>query len=1154
MTSTMKSNRNYILVSAIIALICLTYGISNFDRAFPEFSINMQISKEEALQNARSFLESRHFDLTGYHESVIFSSNSISLRYLERELGVQRATTLAQDSVDIWHWQVRFFKPLDPLEYSARISTNGKVIGFNRVILEKERGPSLDPNIAQKLAEAFLKSHFQLEFENWEFVEVNSSDKPERRDHHFTFEKRDFRAADAPLRLRITVQGAQIGGFSQYLKVPQAWQRDFDRQQSRNMLFHTIARLLAGLMVIGMFYHFFVHIRDGQVPWRITIILASILAGANFLLEINALPVAMSGYRTTETYSVFLGMRVLRSLMLGIMQGMSLMVLIGSGEYLYRKDFPGKLALQNILRWRGFQSREFIQATLMGYILVAIDIGFVVFYYVVGQKIGFWSPARIEYTNTVSTFLPWLYPLVISLSAALLEEFYFRFYGISLFRKLLKNKTAAIVLTALIWGFLHSNYPQQPAFARGFEVTIVGILAGIVFLRFGIWSVLVWHFVIDAILIGLFLFRSDNTYFWISGLIICGALAIPAVIAGIMFLLRRSFVPVSDLNNSSFTKAIRDELSENRLQINRSSTIEGKKTLVKKANLEEFKPESTFLTNRSRKIALICGIIGILTVFLPDQPILSDNFSPLISRSDAIEKARNTVEEKYGISTENYIISVIDDQYMYQTGERLQTFLSKLSYVYKYGTIDDAQRIFLSDSGVNFFSWYIAFKREFDPEEFTVVINQSSGVTHCLHTLSDSSRGSTIEQDSARVLAEAAFCRIESSPELFKVISEKVKQQDSRLDYAFTWESIEPAIEDAHYRRTVSVKGDEVNHSNRYLKVPEEWLRFESEKTLRYFLMLTLNGLVIIGGGLICLIAVRRRWGRFDVRWKNGLVWCGLVFLIDIIGELNTFNSNWWNYATSNPSGGFITSTIIEGLISSFAITFTVLILYSLTEALAKKVFGFSPLSVTIPKSGKINRLSDMLITLIGTLGVLSGINWLLDNSTIWFGLPVHSFQLEIVHSLSAYLPWLSEFLSAFTGALFISLIAMLAYIMLAKGITKTWIRWLILVLSAVGFAGVEMMGLSNPSNSELLWGITRLLILLAVGYYVMTHWIKGRMWLLMIVIYLHFILNSFSQFSNWEESAYQSQSLILVALTLIPFIILGIHFFNIREHESINR
>ncbi len=1116
----------------------------------------MQITKQEALNQAHSFLEGRNFDLSGYRESIIFTSNRSALRYLERELGVGKTTELAQDSVNIWHWEVRFFQPLEPLEYSVLISADGKVIGFTRLLAENERGLSIEPNIARKLGEAFLKSRLQLEFDQWDFVEVNSSDKPERRDHRFTYERRGFRPAEAPYRLQVTVQGAQIGGFNHYLKVPQEWKRDFSRQQSRNQLFHTIARLLAGLMVFGMFYHFYVHIRDGQVPWRITIILASILAGANFLLEINSLPVALSGYRTTETYSVFLGLRVLRSLMLGVMQGFSLMVLIGSGEYLYRKDFPGKIALQNILSWRGFQTREILQATLMGYILVAIDIGFVVFYYVVGQKIGFWSPANIEYTNTVSTFLPWLYPLVISLTAALLEEFYFRFYGISLLKKLFKNKTAAIIITALIWGFLHSNYPQQPAFARGIEVMIIGILAGIVFVRFGIWSVLVWHFVIDAILIGLFLFRSDNTYFWISGLIICSGLAIPALFAGMLFLFRKSFNKASDLNNESVSRNISAEISEYKSNKETKSTVGEEITHLQNTHIVEpiRKPKNFMLSDRARKLALLFGITGILTFFIPSNSTLSDNFIPKISRSSVVETAQSLVKKKFGIQPENYIISVIDDQHMYQTGARLQTFLSKISYVYKYGTIEDAVRIFFSDFGVNFFSWYIAFKREYDPEEYTVVINQNSGVSHCLHSLPDSLRGSKLEQDSARVLAELVFNTVEQSTESYKVISEKVKQHESRLDYAFTWESIEPVIGNAHYRRTISVKGNEVNHGNRYLKVPEEWLRFESEKTLRYFLALTLNGLVIIGGGIICLISVRRKWGKLEVCWKNGLIWGGLVFVVSLLKELNSANTNWWNYSTSDPSGSFITSTVIESVITSFAITFTVVVLFSLTEALAKKIFGHSSMRVYIPKSGRGKVHSDMVISIIGTFGVFSGLIWLLDNITVWFGLPVHSFDIEMIHSLSSFFPWLAEFFGAFSSTVLIAPLTMLGFIMLSEGISKIWIRWLILGLSAIAFAGVDMMGLSNPSNSVLIWGITGLFILLAAGYYIMKFWIKGRMWVLMIVIYVHLITKSLLQFAGWEGSPYQAQSLILAALTLIPFIFYGIHHYLIREHDSNKR
>jgi hypothetical protein len=40
-------------------------------------------------------------------------------------------------------------------------------------------------------------------------------------------------------------------------------------------------------------------------------------------------------------------------------------------------------------------------------------------------------------------------------------------------------------MQAMIWAFMHSSYAQQPAYARGVELTIVGLFYGYIMRRYG---------------------------------------------------------------------------------------------------------------------------------------------------------------------------------------------------------------------------------------------------------------------------------------------------------------------------------------------------------------------------------------------------------------------------------------------------------------------------------------------------------------------------------------------------------------------------------------------------------------------------------------------------------------------------------------------
>jgi hypothetical protein len=98
-----------------------------------------------------------------------------------------------------------------------------------------------------------------------------------------------------------------------------------------------------------------------------------------------------------------------------------------------------------------------------------------------------------------------------------------------------------VIVPAFLWGFLHSNYPQEPAYIRGIEIGLIGIVAGLVMLRWGILATLIWHYTVDASLVGLFLIRSNSLYFKISGAVVAAAALAPLAFSGISYLVRGRF-------------------------------------------------------------------------------------------------------------------------------------------------------------------------------------------------------------------------------------------------------------------------------------------------------------------------------------------------------------------------------------------------------------------------------------------------------------------------------------------------------------------------------------------------------------------------------------------------------------------------------------
>jgi len=100
--------------------------------------------------------------------------------------------------------------------------------------------------------------------------------------------------------------------------------------------------------------------------------------------------------------------------------------------------------------------------------------------------------------------------MAIAAMAASAEEFWFRLFAIPLLGRFVRWRWLAIVIPAFVWGFLHATYPQQPGYIRGIEVGLIGVAAGFLMTRFGIVATLVWHYTVDAGLIGSFLLQADG--------------------------------------------------------------------------------------------------------------------------------------------------------------------------------------------------------------------------------------------------------------------------------------------------------------------------------------------------------------------------------------------------------------------------------------------------------------------------------------------------------------------------------------------------------------------------------------------------------------------------------------------------------------------
>jgi membrane protease YdiL (CAAX protease family) len=258
-----------------------------------------------------------------------------------------------------------------------------------------------------------------------------------------------------------------------------------------------------------------------------------ILAG--ILSFLNNLPLLWSFYSTTSSKILFF-FNNLGSRLVDIFSGGFLVFALAAIGQSLAAHNKIELPLINLFKKRKATYREFFTPFIVGYASGFIFLGYVTLFYLGAKEaVDIWMPPQTVYSNVLGTFAPFIFPLTLALTAAINEELFFRLFAVSFLRRWLPL-FLAILVPAVLWGFAHSHYAIFPAYIRGIELTIFGVFLGFVFIRYGLLSVVVAHFIIDAFLGGLPLLRSGDSYFFISGILVIASAFLPLVVG--LFLLQ----------------------------------------------------------------------------------------------------------------------------------------------------------------------------------------------------------------------------------------------------------------------------------------------------------------------------------------------------------------------------------------------------------------------------------------------------------------------------------------------------------------------------------------------------------------------------------------------------------------------------------------
>ncbi|MBD3166503.1 hypothetical protein GF324_07890, partial [bacterium] len=320
-----RLNRNdliFIVICLVVLAAGTLYSVNNFQKAFPEASIDFQVSKDEAGEIGIRFLEEQvGFDVPEeYREATRFFGGGLDKIYLERELRLEEAQNWFNAPVPVWGWYHRAFMPGVKREYRVEVSPGGEVFSFRRLIEETAEGDSLEEDSARAIAYEFMTDVMEISPDSVELHETKRQSRPNRVDWIFTWKRNGpVPVGDEDYRYDVTLQGSQIGMFQAYMHIPQVWRDGFRKLRGKNQSAGMVASALYGLTMLGLLFWLVRAIIRRDIQWRTALVFGIIAAVLTYLNQLNELPLRLVGYNTEDPWGGFLA----DQLLFGLLQAMA---------------------------------------------------------------------------------------------------------------------------------------------------------------------------------------------------------------------------------------------------------------------------------------------------------------------------------------------------------------------------------------------------------------------------------------------------------------------------------------------------------------------------------------------------------------------------------------------------------------------------------------------------------------------------------------------------------------------------------------------------------------------------------------------------------------------------------------------------------------
>mgnify|MGYP001283941489 CR=1 FL=1 len=448
------------------------------------------LSKQEAAQVALEYLG---IEAASAKTFVTYDADESLIAYLRKEELMNDYIERFDPAYPLDYYRVDI-RTEDDERYEALVHQyEGIVAAWSREVPQTgSEQPARDETFARQIADAYLG-----EQRPGDLLGAEVSTQVQDGAYLFHYKQPDELIGEAYRMSTVVVYGDQVISYRSSFQLPEDFLSWLEQQDKRSVQLTKYAKwaieiLAMTALALAIVYRRIIDSADGAVFLWILIIIDT-------LHHFNLLPNYVSMLDLYSKGSLLLILEIAFSLANNVFFALMVYLPYIAGKaLLIRAGQRSLLPEPDTAHWNSSMKAAVKYAYLFACIILAVqtlifNIGDAIFHI-------WWIPEPMLETDNM------LWPLLMPItawSAAISEEIIYRLFAVTLLAKLLRSRFVAIVLSSMLWGLGHTAYPIYPVYTRFIEVTIIGIILGFIFIKYGFATAVLTHAAIDSILMGL---------------------------------------------------------------------------------------------------------------------------------------------------------------------------------------------------------------------------------------------------------------------------------------------------------------------------------------------------------------------------------------------------------------------------------------------------------------------------------------------------------------------------------------------------------------------------------------------------------------------------------------------------------------------------